>query len=420
MHLTILSQYYPPEVGAPQNRLSHLASQFIEAGHEVTVLTAMPNYPAGKIHDGYGGLLKRETQEGIRIIRTFIYPSQSAALLPRLLSYFSFVLSSALFGTFLLSCSDILLVESPPLFLGMSGIWLSRIKRARLIFNVSDLWPESAVRVGVIRKNSLAHRLGKTLESFFYRHAWLITGQSKTILEDIQQRFPAQKTRLLSNGADTNRFRPKNHTKAARARLTSANEFVVLYAGLHGLAQGLDQILDAAEKLHRESDFRFVFVGDGPHKKKLELRAREANTTNVTFLDSRPSTEMPELWAAADLIVVPLGMHIPGAVPSKLYEAMACGRPIILIARGEAAEVVERYKAGIVVAPGEVSKLVRAIRALRRNPDLGSTLSRNARIAAVEHFDRRDIAQAFIQFAESQFHPQPRSPEEEYEASLRA
>jgi glycosyltransferase involved in cell wall biosynthesis len=417
MHFTILTQYYPPEVGAPQNRLSNLAECFASVGHDVTVLTAMPNYPAGRIQAGYGGLLRRERQSTVRVIRTFVYPSQSAAVLPRLLNYFSFVFSSALFGSFLLKSSDFLLVESPPLFLGIAAFWLSRLKRANLIFNVSDLWPESAVRIGAIRQDSFAHRFGRRLESFCYRHAWLVTGQSRSILRDIETRFPSQNTLLLSNGADTHVFHAQRRTEQARSRLTSKNEFVVLYSGLHGLAQGLEQVLDAAEELRHELGYRFVLIGDGPQKQKLVRRANISKIRNVTFLDAMPNAEIPAHLAAADLIVVPLGMHIPGAVPSKLYEAMASGRPIVLVASGEAAEVVLRHKAGVVVAPGQVASLVQAIRDMRSNPELAQTLSRNARFAAVEHFDCTEIARSFVRYLESQISDWSNLTEETYEVS---
>jgi glycosyltransferase involved in cell wall biosynthesis len=402
MKLTILTQYYPPEIGASQNRLSNLASHFVAAGHEVTVLTAMPNYPTGKIHEGYGGLLRREQKDGVAVIRTFIYPAQSAAVVPRLLNYCSFVFSAVLLGSFLLKQSDFLFVDSPPPFLGIAATWLSRLQKAKVIFNVADIWPESAVRVGAIRQDSWVHRFGLSLERFCYRHAWLVTGQSKSILHDIEQRFPLQRTLLLSNGADTNTFRPQDRTEVGRARLTCRNEFVVLYAGLHGLAQGLDQVLAAAQELQGEQDYRFVFVGDGPHKQSLVLRAQHAGIRNVTFLDAMPSAAMPGLLAAADLVIVPLAMDIPGAVPSKLYEAMAMGRPFVLVACGEAAEIVKNHNAGMVVEPGQVASLVQTIRTLRSCPELAQTLSENARLAVVEHFDRAKIARSFIRYLESQ------------------
>src|SRR5580765_1102745 len=243
MRLTILTQYYPPEIGAPQNRLSDLAGRLVDAGHEVEVLTAMPSYPRGEIYPGYGGLFSHEQKNGIRVLRTFIYPTHSAAFLPRLLNYFSFMFSSAFLGSFLLRRADYLLVESPPLFLGVAAIWLSWLKRAKLIFNVSDLWPDSAVHLGIISKDSYAYVICSHLESFCYRQAWLVTGQSNGILQDICVRFADIRTFFLSNGADTMTFTPERRTTESRNRLANGDKFVILYAGLHGLAQGLDQIL---------------------------------------------------------------------------------------------------------------------------------------------------------------------------------
>lgn len=401
MKLTILTQYYPPEVGAPQTRLSHLASVFAAAGHEVTVLTAMPNYPTGKIQPGYGGILRREWREGIRVVRTFVYPSRSASIVPRLLSYFSFVLSSAILGSFLLPRSDYLLVESPPLFLGLSALWLSWLKRARLIFNVSDLWPASALQLGVIRDGSVAHRFGERLESLCYRRSWLISCQSSGILRDIKKRFPAQSTFLLSNGADTSRFGLHYGTAQARRHLGAQDDFVILYAGLHGLAQGLSRVIDAADRLREEKGYRFVFVGDGPEKGKLIQKSRDLGLGNVTFLDPVPSKEIPPLLASADVILVSLGMDIPGAVPSKLYEAMSSERPVVLIAEGEAAEIVRRFEAGLVVSPGDVRSLVSALQWVRENPQHAAQLAIRARDASVRHFDRTAIAMPFLRYLES-------------------
>jgi glycosyltransferase involved in cell wall biosynthesis len=401
MRLTVLTQYYPPEIGAPQARLSELASHFVEAGHAVTVLTAMPNYPVGKIYPGYGGVLSREQEKGVNIIHTFIYPTQSADFLPRVSNYFSFVFSSALIGSIVLDRSDYFLVESPPLFAGLAGAWLSKIKAARFIFNVSDLWPESAIRLGVLRPQSLSCRMSSWLESFCYRRAWLITGQSKTILANIVERFPDRPTFHLSNGVDTQTFRPDRATADARTSLGGDGKLVVLYAGLHGLAQGLDQLMKAAEAFGNKMDLQFVFIGDGPEKRRLLQAAQDRELRNVEFQDPRPAAEMPPLLGSADIVVVPLRTYIPGAVPSKLYEAMASGRPVVLIAEGEAAEIVRRHDAGIVVRPGDIGSLVEAIRTLHVQPSLRRILGDNGRRAAEQHFDRAKIATRFIQHLEA-------------------
>lgn len=208
MHILIHTQYFPPEIGAPQTRLSELALHLREHGYEVTILTAMPNYPRGKIYTGYGGLVSRESWNNIPVIRCWIRPTLQVTLLPRLLAYFSFVFSSLIIGIFTIRKIEIVLTESPPLFLALSSYLLSRFKRARWIFNVSDLWPLSALELGVIRPNSLGHRIGKWLEAFSYQKAWLVTGQSKEILSNIQTRFPEVQTYHLSNGVDTQLFQP--------------------------------------------------------------------------------------------------------------------------------------------------------------------------------------------------------------------
>jgi colanic acid biosynthesis glycosyl transferase WcaI len=400
MKLTLLTQYFPPEIGAPQARLSELAGYFVEAGHEVSVLTAMPSYPMGRVFDGYGGLVKREDWRGVNVVRSFIVPSQSAALVPRLTNYLSFAATSAVTGTFALRRADFLLTESPPLFLGATGIYLSRLKRARLIFNVSDLWPDGAVRIGVIRAGSVPHRLAEQLEALCYRAAWLVTGQSRTILESVEERFPGVRTYHLSNGCDTRRYGLHKATPEARARLGPQDKFVVLYAGLHGIPQGLDQILDVAERCKHDDRLRFVLIGDGPVKSSLIERAGRTGLDNVSFLDSVPSAELPPLLASADALLITLGFDLPGAVPSKIYESMASERPLILVAVGEAAEIVKRHDAGIVVAPRRIDELAEALLRLVESREASRAMAARAKAAAVKHFDRGAIAARFIEFLE--------------------
>lgn len=397
MNLVILSQYYPPEVGAPQTRLSELARLMVLEGDSVTVLTAMPNYPTGKIYAGYGGLLKRESFDGVNLVRTFIYPTQRTDFLRRLTNYFSFVISSAVFGTFLLKRADVLLVESPPLFLGLSGVWLSLVKRAKLIFNVSDLWPESAVQLGILRRNSFFHTLSSWLESFCYRQSWLVTGQSKSIIKNIQARFPNCQTYHLSNGVDTRRFPAAGNGYAPQSSSING-QCVVMYAGLHGLAQGLGQVLLAAEDLGEDSRFKFVLIGDGPEKNMLIEQATARGLSNVEFREPRRAHEIPDLLASSDIVLVPLTSYLVGAVPSKLYEAMAGGRPVILVASGEASEIVNAYQAGITVEPGDIKALVQALKTLVGQPQLRQTMGENGRRAAEQHFDREIIVKRFRSF----------------------
>lgn len=400
MRIGILTQYYPPETGAPQARLSHLAESFASQGHEVVVLTAMPNYPRGRVFEGYGGVFRRETRNGVTVLRTWIYPTQSVGRVRRLLNYFSFVGSSILLGLAKLGKLDYLVTESPPLFLGIAGYLLARRTGARWIFNVSDLWPESAVRLGVIGPGA-ALRAAERLEAFCYRKAWLVTGQSREILADVEARFPGTPTYLLSNGVDTEMFGPERRSPESRKRLAAAEASgngacVAVYAGLHGIAQGLDQVLDAAAEL-KDEKIQFVLVGEGPEKARLVARAAKMGVSKVRFLDSLSREEMPALMASADVAIVPLKLRLPGAVPSKLYEAMGSGAPVVLVADGESASIVNETGAGIVVAPGDVSGLARALKRLAADDVLRRRMGAAGRAAAEQRFSRRTIANRFIE-----------------------
>jgi colanic acid biosynthesis glycosyl transferase WcaI len=336
----------------------------------------------------------------VRVIRTAIYPTQKASFAHRLANYFSFTLSSAALGSVLLDPPDYLMVESPPLFLGFGAVWLSRLKRSRLIFNVSDVWPDSAARVGMLRRDSVAYRLSAWLEGYCYKHAWLVTGQTKGIVADIATRFPNRTTYYLPSGVDRTAFSPTRRSGAARGLLNDNGKCVALYAGLHGLAQGLDQLLDASRMLRDERELQMVLIGDGPDKRRLAARTEAEDLTNVRFLESRPAADIPPLLASADVLLVVLRGGFPDAVPSKLYEAMASGRPVVVVSDGEAAELVREHRAGLAVEPGDVKGLADAIRRLRHDPELRRELGENGRRAAERCFDRGRIVEEFIDYLE--------------------
>ena len=393
MKVIIHTQYFAPEAGAPQARLLQLAKGLQQAGHEVRVLTAMPNYPTGRIYPGYGGIRRRERIQGIDVTRSFIYASRRFSFTSRLASYFSFVVSSLVVGLLSFGRADFVITESPPLFLGIAGYLLSRALRARWVFNVSDLWPESAVELGVVKRGSLGHRLAESLEGFCYRKAWLVSGQSSTIVETIKARCAPSRTYHLSNGVDPSVFCPAGVGDASpfhRDRVTA------IYAGLHGLAQGLDQVIEAAALLKDLDRLDFVLIGDGPSKPQLVALSRTKQVKNVSFRDPLPASSIPSVIAAADICIVPLVAHLTGAVPSKLYEAMACAKPIVLVAAGEAADIVRRTGTGIVVSPGDVEGLANAIRHLSTHAEERMMMGRLGRQAALTTFNRPRIVDDFV------------------------
>ena len=402
MHFGILTQYYPPEVGAPQSRLSDLAHRFVERGHSVTVLTAMPNYPIGRIYPGYSGWLRREEVDGAKVIRTYIYPAEGIGL-KRLASYFSFVFSSFTVGAVLLPRFDFVLTESPPLFLGISGFLLSRLKRSRWIFNVSDLWPRSAVELGVV-DDGWQLRAANRLEALCYRKAFLVTGQSRGILDDIEGRFRSIRTYHLPHGVHPQRFRPQAPDPQIRRKLTrgmtASDPCIAIYTGLHGIAQGLDILLAAADRLRNISQLRLVLIGDGPEKEQLVHRARGMDLPNLVFFDPIPAAEVPRYLSAADIALAPLKKQLTGAVPSKIYEAMGSGVPIVVVGEAEPARIVLESGSGDVVTPGDIDSLVNSLRRLASDTELRETLGTAGRQAVLETYDRTQIGDRFISYLE--------------------
>jgi glycosyltransferase involved in cell wall biosynthesis len=387
-------------MGAPQARLSELGERLIDCGWEVEALTALPNYPTGKVFDGYdAGRPVVETVGRIRSIRVPLYTSKGG-FVRRLRSYFSFVRSVKKYGPRLATRPDLLWVESPPLFIGYAALYLARRWRCPYVFNVSDLWPESAIRMGVVRPG-LMTSMAAGLERKLYRRAAGVTGQSQEIIDGVLRSAPGTKVEVITNGVEPSRFGRGQATPEARA-LLAANEDgggpVFIFAGLLGLAQGLDQLLDLAKQANGRTPPRLVLVGEGPRREHLEARIRNEGIRRVRLLPPQPREKIPALLAAADGAVISLGMSIPGAVPSKIYEAMASELPILLIADGEAARRVAEAECGLVVAPGDASGLAEAACRLAGDAELRRRLGAAGRQAAETEYDRRRIAERLDRF----------------------
>ena len=392
MKILFLTQYAPPEVGAPQNRIFELAKGLKAKGHEVTMLTAMPNYPIGEVFPEYRGkVLMEEEIEGIRFIRTWIYTSKSKGFIPRLANYFSFTFTSVSFGFWKVGKQDVVFTESPPLFLGGSGFLISKLLGAKYIFNVSDLWPESAVKLGVLNSQMLI-KLSTWLEEFSYAQSDMVSGQTRGIIADIERRgFPKEKLFLLTNGVSTGLFSRKHRSEELRKKIGIENEFALVYAGIHGLAQGLEVIIKTAERLKDHPELAFVFIGEGPDKEKLIKMTQEMQLTNVIFLPLQKKKDMPELIASMDATIIPLKKLdlFKGALPSKMFEALASELPIILAVDGEARKLIEEAEAGIYVEPENVDEMTDAVLKLAQDPELVQKLGANGR-RYVEEFYARD------------------------------
>lgn len=400
MKITILTQYFPPEVGAPQNRLFELAVRMKKMGADVTIVTAMPNYPKMEIHPEYKGkLYKTEIMEGLIIHRCWIFVSKGKGIFKRLLNYYSFAFSSFWIGLFKLRKQDIIIVESPPLFLGKTAYFLKIFKRSKLVFNVSDLWPESAEKLGLV-KNRMFLWMAYRLESFLYKRSWLITGQTQGIVEDIKIRFPKSDVYWLPNGVDLDFFNSDDFVNSDWRIKNgfSDDDFIFLYAGIIGHAQGLEIILHAANQLKSKSNIKFILLGSGPEKEKLLELNSELNLTNVFFMNPITKDQMPTVLASVDVALIPLKRLdlFKGAIPSKIFENLAMKKPVLLGVDGEARDLfITKGKAGLYFEPENINELVIKIEEMMSFPVKLKEMGENGYNYVKENFERDKIATEF-------------------------
>jgi glycosyltransferase involved in cell wall biosynthesis len=406
MRLLLITQYFPPETGAAQNRLGDLSRRLASFSHEVTVLTALPNYPRGQFYEGYRGrVFMRETWNGVRVVRTWLYPTKSRKVLARLLNYLSFLPAATLVGLWLARKGDIVLVNSPPLFLGIAGVVVCRIRGARLVLNVADLWPASGRAIGVLPEGKIL-RWATVFEEFLYRHCALITGQTRGIVDNIRRRCPQVPVSLLTNGITPEFVEQAGRSRAARdgtrRELGWDGRFAVGYAGLHGFAQGLDLILQVGELLRETPDVIFALFGDGPEKLHLRQAASQMGLKNVRFYPQQPTSRMPEILAAMDAALVPLKRQrlFEAALPAKLFEAMGAGVPVIAALEGEARVIVEKSGAGICIEPENPRQFAEAVLKLQGDPAGRETMGKKGREFVLRYFNREEIARSFEKMAE--------------------
>lgn len=403
MKILFLTQYFPPETGAPQNRLYDLALKLQEFGASVSILTAFPNYPQYRIPEAYRGKLNsREKMEGLDIHRSWIYVSPDKSLVKRLLNYFSFTISSFLAGCFKIGQADLIICESPPLFLGFTAVLLKYIKGARLIFNVSDLWPESAVKLGIVT-NPWLIRLSTWLELWIYRHSDKISGQTQGIVADIQKRMPDKSVFWLRNGVDPEDIDRRISAKDWRKdKGFEPADFLVYFGGLLGYAQGLEVMLEAAKQTVQYPHIKYVLVGDGPEKDKLLRLKQEWALEQVFFFPGVTRMEIIDVISCMDVAVIPLRKVnlFLGAIPSKIFEILYLKKPVLLGIEGEAKDLfIDQAQAGLFYEPENGAALAEAVLKMSEQPDFVGAMGDRGREFVLRHFNRRQIAGDFWEFA---------------------
>lgn len=399
MHFLILTQYFPPETGAPQVRLAAMIRELLRLGHTVEVVTALPNYPHGKIFPDYQGRFYRvENWEGVRVHRVWMYAATGAGI-KRLLNYFSFMLT-AFWGVRKAQKPNYLFIESPPLFLGITGYVWAKWWRVPFIFNVADLWPDTVKALGLMG-DGLALRIAEKLEAWLYRKANYVTVVTESVRKILinDKHVPSPKVLLLPNGVDTQLFKPQSTDATFRASLgLPEDKPFILYAGTHGYAHGMEVILQAAQLL-TDTNVLFLCVGGGSDKPRIQQLCEQMALKNVLFWNSSPPEFIARLYnvALAGVSTFRDSPLLECTRPAKTLPIMASAKPVLFSSAGEGARLVTEAKAGIVVAPGDYKGLADAVRCLMNDSAYATQLGNNGRAYVEKHLQWSYVVTNWLQ-----------------------
>lgn len=394
MRILFLAHDFPPETSPLASRTYEHAREWVKLGHDVEVVTAAPNYPDGILYPGYrNAAFSRETVDGIHVVRIWTLLAANKGQVRRSVSFVSYLVSATL-QSLRLERPDIVLSSSPQMLAGLAGYPVSRMKRVPWVFEVRDLWPESIVTVGAMRRGALIGFL-EGLERFAYRKAAHIVPVSRGFLPHIEGTgINRAKVTVLTNGANLALFEAPRRNAGLATELGLAGKFVVAYCGTIGMAHALETLLDAADCLRHRDDIRFLIAGAGAEREKIWKMRDDRALTNVVMLNRQPRERMPEIWGLADACVVHL-LNTPlyrTVIPSKMFEAMALGLPLLLGVRGEAERIVADAQCGLAVEPQNAAALADAIVRLADDPALRRTMGLNGRRAVEGDYDRVRIA----------------------------
>jgi glycosyltransferase involved in cell wall biosynthesis len=405
MHILFLSDNFPPEVNAPASRTFEHCREWVRAGHQVTVVTCAPNFPKGKVYEGYSNRLwQSEAMEGIRVIRVWSYITANEGFVKRILDYQSFMLTATIASLFVRG-ADVVVGTSPQFFTACAAWAVAALKRVPFVFELRDLWPESIEAVGAMRKGRVIRALEK-LEMFLYRRAALIVAVTHAFRDKLAARgIDRHKIEVITNGVDMSRFQPRPKDATLVEALGLQGCFVAGYVGTHGMAHHLETILDAAQSLQSRPGgerFRFILLGDGARKQALKEDAARRGLCNVIFIDSVPKEEVPRYWSLLDVSIIHLRKTklFTTVIPSKLFECMGMGLPVLHGVAGESATIVESEHAGIVFEPENAAQLVASLERLSSDGALLDKLRANG-LSAACRYDRSALAKEMLRSLES-------------------
>ena len=401
MHILFLTDNFPPEGNAPATRTFEHAREWVKQGQKVTVITCAPNFPEGKLFDGYKNrFLSKEMVEDIHVWRVKTYISANEGFIKRTIDFVSFMISSLFFGMFVRKV-DVVIGTSPQFFTVISAWLLAIFKRVPFVFELRDIWPASITAVGAMRGVWIINILEK-LELFLYRQADLIISVTHSFKSSLKNRgVSANKIKIVLNGVDLERYSPlqeKDESLATKYELK--NKFVIGYIGTHGLAHALENVIEAAERIIKEENIRIVFAGGGADWSRLEKIVCERGLENIVMIPRQPKEQMPQVWSLCDISLVHLkdSPLFKTVIPSKIFESMAMGLPIIMaVPIGEATDIIEDYKAGIHVSPESPKELSEKFLELARDKDLVRILSYQS-LNAARNFDRKKLALEMLNY----------------------
>lgn len=402
MRILFLSDNFPPEVNAPATRLHDHAVRWVKAGHEVTVVTCAPNFPEGRVFDGYRNRWRLvETIDGIRVVRVKTYITANEGVVRRSLDYASFMLMAFVQGLFE-QRPDVVIATSPQFFCAVAGWALAAVRRLPFVFELRDLWPASIAAVGAMRGGGLINALER-LELLLYRRADVIVPVTHAFRDDLIARgIDPAKIHVVTNGVDLARYVPAPRNAQLARSFGLEGKFVVGYLGTHGLAHALERVLEAAELLRDRPDIVLFFAGGGAARATVERLAREKGLDNVRMIPRQGKALMPALWGLCDVTLIPLRNQpvFATVIPSKLFEAMAMGVPVIAaLPFGEATGIIQRADCGLIVPPENPTAMADAIVRLADEPALQEHLHRGA-LAGAQLYSRDRQADRFLSVLE--------------------
>lgn len=395
MHILAFTHYFPPEVNAPALRLSEHAREWVRLGHRVTIVTGAPNHPDGRVYPGFRNrLFLREEIDGVEIIRVWTYLAANQGFLPRIANYVSFMLSAGLQG-WRMPRADIVLSTSPQFFCGLTG-WLFARRRRPWVLEIRDLWPESIIAVGAMKRGFVI-RILERIERAAYSRADLVVSVTDGFIGHISPHRGGKPIEVIKNGADLSRFTDPDlaAAEAFRAEYGLTGKFVASYVGTHGMAHGLDTLLDAAARLRDRDDIIILMIGSGSERARLVAERDRLGLSNVVMVEQLPSAMMPVALAASNISLVLLKRldTFTTVIPSKMFETMAARRPMILGVEGEARVVLDAGDAGLAITPEDAGELAEAIIHLADHPDDVARHAAAGYAYVASEFDRRVLAQ---------------------------